>query len=88
MRNAETATQGCGFASCHRSNRRYATIVSWCYGSSTHTNFAYSTPQRWLYVGLIISGVTLAGCLSYLGYDFVRSRRKKVKNEKQINKGR
>jgi hypothetical protein len=37
---------------------------------------------------MIISGVTLAGCLSYLGYDFVRSRRKKVKNEKKINKGR
>ncbi len=25
------------------------------------------TPQRWFYVGLIISGLTLAGCLGYLG---------------------
>jgi hypothetical protein len=35
-------------------------------------------PQRWFYVGLIISGVTLFGCVSYLGYDFVRRRRKSV----------
>jgi hypothetical protein len=35
------------------------------------------TPQRWFYVGLIISGVTLFSCISYLGYDFVRSRRRK-----------
>jgi hypothetical protein len=33
------------------------------------------TPQRWFYVGLIISGTTLLGCLIYLGYDVVRSRR-------------
>ena len=26
------------------------------------------TPQRWFYVGLIISGTTLAGCLGYLGF--------------------
>lgn len=25
-------------------------------------------PQRWFYLGLIISGATLAGCLGYLGY--------------------
>jgi hypothetical protein len=37
---------------------------------------------------LLISGTTVFGCIGYLGYDFVRSRRKKVKNEKQINKGR
>jgi len=33
-------------------------------------------PQRWFYLGLLISGTTLAGCLGYLGYDFVRRRRK------------
>ncbi|QQR52502.1 hypothetical protein IPG36_08260 [bacterium] len=26
------------------------------------------TPQRWFYVGLIISATTLAGCLGYLGF--------------------
>ncbi|WP_412732156.1 hypothetical protein [Minisyncoccus archaeiphilus] len=34
-------------------------------------------PQRWFYLGLLISGTTLVGCVGYLGYDFVRSRRKK-----------
>jgi hypothetical protein len=35
------------------------------------------TPQRWFNVGLIISGLTLLGCLSYLGYSWYR-RRKEV----------
>jgi hypothetical protein len=35
------------------------------------------TPQRWFYIGLIISGTTLLGCIGYLGYDFVRTRRLK-----------
>jgi len=33
------------------------------------------TPQRWFYLGLLISGVTLAGCLGYLGYDFYKRRK-------------
>ncbi len=33
-------------------------------------------PQRYFYVGLIVSGATLVSCLSYLGYAFVKSKRK------------
>lgn len=33
-------------------------------------------PQRWFYVGLIISGVTFAGLVGYLAWTRVRSRRK------------
>ncbi len=33
------------------------------------------TPQRYFYVGLIISGATLVGCLSYLCYYFAKHRR-------------
>lgn len=43
-------------------------------------------PQRWFYFGLLISGTTLLGCLSYLGYDFVR-RRKQRKRENVKNQG-
>ncbi len=32
-------------------------------------------PQRWFYLGLLISGTTLAGCLGYLGYDFIKRRK-------------
>lgn len=32
------------------------------------------TPQRWFYVGLIISGTTLIACLGYLGYALVKRR--------------
>ncbi len=35
-------------------------------------------PQRWFYLGLLISGTTLFGCISYLIYDFIRRRRNKV----------
>ncbi|MDD4409346.1 MAG: hypothetical protein PHW52_01695 [Candidatus Pacebacteria bacterium] len=34
-------------------------------------------PQRWFYLGLLISGTTLVGCVSYLGYDFVKNRKRK-----------
>jgi hypothetical protein len=34
------------------------------------------TPQRWFYVGLLISGTTLAACVGYLGLGVVRARRK------------
>ena len=37
-------------------------------------------PQRWFYLGLLISGTTLVGCVGYLGYDFVRSRKRKKKD--------
>ena len=33
-------------------------------------------PQRLFEVGLFISGLTLVGCLGYLGYDFGRRKRK------------
>lgn len=36
-------------------------------------------PQRWFYLGLLISGTTLVGCVSYLGYDFIKSRKRKKK---------
>lgn len=32
-------------------------------------------PQRWFYIGLLVSGATLVGCVGYLGYDWVRGRR-------------
>jgi len=34
-------------------------------------------PQRWFYLGLLISGTTLLGCLGYLGYEGVRRLRRK-----------
>ena len=33
-------------------------------------------PQRWFYLGLLISGITLFGCLGYLGWDWRRRWRK------------
>jgi len=36
-------------------------------------------PQRWFYLGLLISGTTLLGCLGYLGYDWRRRRRRRNK---------
>ena len=36
-------------------------------------------PQRWFYLGLLISGTTLAGCLTYLGYVLVRKVRRKLR---------
>jgi hypothetical protein len=41
----------------------------------------YFKPQSYFYLGLIISGTTLLGCLGYLGYDFVNRRRKNKKLE-------
>ena len=32
-------------------------------------------PQRFFEIGLIISGLTLLGCIGYLGYDFARRRK-------------
>ena len=34
-------------------------------------------PQRLFYLGLVISGITLLGCLSYLGWDSVKRRKRK-----------
>lgn len=36
-------------------------------------------PQRLFYIGLFISGATLFGCLGYLGWDFVRRKKRKGK---------
>jgi hypothetical protein len=32
-------------------------------------------PQRWFYLGLLISGTTLFGCLGYLGYAMLNKRK-------------
>lgn len=37
----------------------------------------YFKPQSYFYLGLIISGTTLVGCLGYLGWDFAKRRKKK-----------
>ena len=34
-------------------------------------------PQKYFYLGLGISGITLLGCLGYLGYDWRRKRKQK-----------
>ncbi len=41
------------------------------------------TPQRWFYVGLVISGATLAGCFGYLAFKW---RHRKPKTLPQPNK--
>jgi hypothetical protein len=40
-------------------------------------------PQRWFYLGLLISGATLAGCLGYLGYEGVKSIRRRLAARKK-----
>lgn len=35
-------------------------------------------PQRWFYLGLLISSTTFISILGYLGYSFIRSRRKDI----------
>ncbi|MFC1644679.1 hypothetical protein ACFL08_01475 [Patescibacteria group bacterium] len=40
-------------------------------------------PQRVFYIGLFISGLTLLGCLGYLGYDY---RKKKILGNNKIEK--
>jgi hypothetical protein len=37
-------------------------------------------PQRWFYLGLLISGTTLIGCVGYLVYDFACRRRRHAKH--------
>ncbi len=46
----------------------------------------YFKPQSYFYVGLIISGVTLLGCLGYLGWDFARRRKKNLAAANTIKK--
>ena len=44
--------------------------------------------NRWFYLGLLISGTTFAGCIGYLGYDFIKRRRRKrnkLESEKVLN---
>lgn len=38
----------------------------------------YFYPQSFFYLGLLISGITLSGCVGYLLYDFKKRRRKKI----------
>jgi hypothetical protein len=38
-------------------------------------------PQRWFYLGLLISGTTLLGCLGYLGYEGIKSIRVYIKRK-------
>jgi len=33
-------------------------------------------PQKWFYIGLIISITTLLLCISYLIYDYIRTKKK------------
>jgi hypothetical protein len=40
-------------------------------------------PQRLFYIGLFISGTTLVGCLGYLGWDFVKRKKKALENKKE-----
>ncbi len=34
-------------------------------------------PQRWFYLGLLISVTTLLSCIGYLAYDFIRRRKQR-----------
>ena len=36
-------------------------------------------PQRWFYLGLLISGTTFIGCVTYLVIDFAKRRRRRRK---------
>jgi hypothetical protein len=36
----------------------------------------YFGPQSYFYLGLIISGITMFGCFGYLGYSFIKRRKK------------
>jgi len=38
-------------------------------------------PQRWFYLGLLISGTTFVGCVGYLGWEFVRLIRRKRRDK-------
>jgi len=40
-------------------------------------------PQRWFYLGLLISGTTFAGCIGYLIFYAVQGRRNRKKDETQ-----
>jgi hypothetical protein len=59
-------------------NSQLATLKPGC---TINSNGSYDielviefVPQRWFYVGLLISGATLLSCIGYLGYDFVRRK--------------
>lgn len=41
-------------------------------------------PQRWFYLGLLISGTTLVSCVSYLAFDGVRTFRRKRKAKQEL----
>jgi hypothetical protein len=42
-------------------------------------------PQRWLYLGILISGLTLVGCIGYLSYEGVKIVRVKLKKKDEKN---
>lgn len=45
----------------------------------------YFKPQSYFYLGLIISGITLVGCIGYLIYDWRRNKyKRKIEDEKSI----
>jgi hypothetical protein len=76
-------------------NGWYVDVNSLCRDQSLCTQNADGTydismvvefwPQRWFYVGLVVSGATLLFCIGYLVFDFTRSRRRK-KKEQEIMK--
>ena len=47
----------------------------------------YFKPQSYLYLGLIISGTTLLGCLEYLGVDLIKRKKKNKELEKVYENG-
>lgn len=44
----------------------------------------YFNPQSYFYLGLILSGTALLGCLGYLGYGLARRRKRKNKELKKV----
>jgi len=74
-------------------NGWYVDVDEYCVKNSMCTKNADGTydiemvleffPQRWFYLGLLISGTTLVGCLGYLGYAGINSLRLKRKKKKE-----
>ncbi|MFA6995152.1 MAG: hypothetical protein WC249_01950 [Patescibacteria group bacterium] len=74
-------------------NSFYLDLAQICVGNKCERNSdgsynleltLYFQPQSYFYLGLIISGTTLVGCLGYLGWDFVKRRKKKKEESENI----
>ncbi|PID31954.1 hypothetical protein CR970_03035 [Candidatus Saccharibacteria bacterium] len=64
-----------GFANGWYINSSMLSKLEKQFGSREYSITIKYKPQRYFNVGLVISGVTLGGCIIYLGYDSFRSRR-------------